>query len=366
MIKKVFRNTGYFTKELLVWNTLHNDRSMPWKHEKDAYKIWISEIILQQTQVKQGFGYYQRFIENFPTVTALAKAADEKVFKLWEGLGYYSRCRNLLHTARIIANDLNGIFPDSYADILALKGVGPYTAAAIASFAYDQPHAVIDGNVFRVLARFFGVNEPIDTTSGKKLFTQLAHDLLDKHAPATYNQAIMDFGATVCKPKLPLCTVCPLQKKCAAFNTNLIDQLPVKEKSIVKNNRYLNYLFLVYEGKVFVRQRNSKDIWHSLNEFILIETVKPPELQYIKQDNIYKTIDQKGQLKIISVSKVMRQQLTHLNVSGMFIIASLKNKIDLDGYKLVPLNRLSRLPFPKFITAFLKDYTVSLNLPQAV
>ncbi|MEO7802648.1 MAG: A/G-specific adenine glycosylase [Ginsengibacter sp.] len=366
MIKKNFKNGKYFTRELLSWNATHNNRPMPWKQEKDAYKIWISEIILQQTQVKQGLGYYQRFVENFPTITALAHAEDEKVFKLWEGLGYYSRCRNLLYTARLIVNDLEGIFPVNYENILALKGVGPYTAAAIASFAYNHPYAVIDGNVFRVLARFFGISQPIDCTTGKKLFIELAHNLLDKIAPATYNQAIMDFGATICKPKQPLCIECPLQKKCFAFKNNLVGQLPVKEKSIIKTNRYLNYLVIIYDGKVFVRQRITKDIWHSLNEFVLIETSKVFQLKNIKQDTIYKAIDQQGTLKIIETSKLMRQQLTHLNVSGIFIIASLKNFVDINSYKLVPLDELSQLPFPKFITAFLKDYTVSLNLPQAV
>jgi A/G-specific adenine glycosylase len=220
--------------------------------------------------------------------------------------------------------------------------------------------------VFRVLARFFGIREPIDITAGKKLFTKLAHQLLDKNAPSIYNQAIMDFGATVCKPKQPLCLECPLQKKCFAFKNDLIGQLPVKEKTIVKTNRYLNYLILIYEEKVFIRQRSSKDIWHSLNEFILIETVEPPDFDNIKLNAIYKSVNKKAQIKIIEASKVMCQQLTHLNVSGIFLIASLKKMIDLDGYRLVPLNGLSQLPFPKFIRAFLKDYTVSLNLPQVV
>src|SRR5437868_3718798 len=189
----------YFTNSLLNWNRKYNKRQMPWKGEKDPYKIWLSEIILQQTRVEQGWNYYHQFVENFPTVIHLAKAPETKVFKLWEGLGYYSRCKNLIATAKIIASKHKGKFPEAYEDIISLKGVGSYTAAAIASFAFDLPFAVVDGNVFRVLSRFFGIATAIDSTAGKKMFTQLAAELLDKKHPGIYNQALMDFGAVVCK-----------------------------------------------------------------------------------------------------------------------------------------------------------------------
>src|SRR5450432_3260301 len=194
-----------FTKKLLKWNLGSNTRTMPWKGEKDPYKIWLSEIILQQTRVEQGLGYYQKFIKAFPTVQQLAKAPQEKVFKLWEGLGYYTRCKNLIASALFISKDRKGKFPTDYESILGLKGVGPYTAAAIASFAYNLPHAVIDGNVFRVLSRYFGISTPIDSPDGKKLYALLANELLDKQEPGLYNQAIMDLGAVICKPQQPLC-----------------------------------------------------------------------------------------------------------------------------------------------------------------
>ena len=197
-----------FSRILQKWNREKNTRQMPWKGEKDPYKIWLSEIILQQTRVEQGLNYYNNFIKTFPDVHKLAKAPEEKIFKLWEGLGYYTRCRNLIASARYISKELKGKFPDTYEEIKALKGVGPYTAAAISSFAFNLPHAVVDGNVFRVLARIFGISTPIDSTEGKKKFTELANKLLDKKQPGFYNQAIMDFGAVICKPAPCLQSLC--------------------------------------------------------------------------------------------------------------------------------------------------------------
>ena len=219
-----------FTQILLNWHENENDRTMPWKGEKNPYKIWLSEIILQQTRVDQGMNYYLEFINKYPTVTDLALANDDDVFKLWEGLGYYSRCKNMLISARQIVNEYNGVFPADYDSILKLKGVGPYTAAAIASFAYDLPHAVLDGNVFRVLARYFGISTPIDGSEGKVYFAQLAKQLLHEGASASYNQAIMDFGATICTPKLPLCSVCVFNQQCEAFFNKKVQELPVKAK----------------------------------------------------------------------------------------------------------------------------------------
>ena len=226
------RRQKQFSKRLLEWNQRNNKREMPWKGEKDPYKIWLSEIILQQTRVEQGLKYYNNFIKAFPDVQALAKTQDAKIFKLWEGLGYYSRCRNLIASARFIAKERKGKFPGTYDDIKSLKGVGPYTAAAIASFAFNLPYAVVDGNVFRVLARVFGINKPIDSAEGKTFFNELATELLDKKQPGLYNQAIMDFGAVVCKPALPLCTKCIIKKNCFAFLNNKVNELPVKEKKI--------------------------------------------------------------------------------------------------------------------------------------
>ncbi len=266
------KNKKFFFEILIKWNRNENKREMPWKGEKDPYKIWISEIILQQTRVQQGLAYYNRFIKTWPNVKSLAKADEQKVYKLWEGLGYYSRCRNLIATAKYINNELGGRFPEKYENILSLKGVGDYTAAAIASFAFNLPYAVVDGNVFRVLSRFFGIEIPVDTTEGKKLFKALANELIDKKNPAEYNQAIMDFGAIVCKPLLPLCSECPLQKKCIAFQKKLVNVLPLKQKSINTRQRFFNYLQVEHKNKIYVNQRTGKDIWQNLHEFILIES----------------------------------------------------------------------------------------------
>src|ERR1700743_845026 len=221
-----------FTQILLKWHKHKNDRKMPWKGEKNPYRIWLSEVILQQTRVEQGWAYYEKFINAFPTVHELAAAGEQKVFKLWEGLGYYSRCRNLIATAKTIDSVYEGRFPAVYSEILALKGIGPYAAAAIASFAFNLPHAVVDGNVTRVLSRYFGDSTPIDTTAGKKLYSNLADALLDRERADLYNQAIMDFGATICLPRNPLCADCVQRSGCQALQKGLIAQLPVKEKSI--------------------------------------------------------------------------------------------------------------------------------------
>ncbi|TAG08743.1 MAG: A/G-specific adenine glycosylase [Sphingobacteriia bacterium] len=263
-----------FSSSLIQWNEQHNRRKMPWKGEKDPYKIWLSEIILQQTRVEQGLAYYESFIAAYPTILQLAAAKDEIVFKLWEGLGYYSRCRNLLTTARYIAFELGGVFPAQYEDLLQLKGVGPYTAAAIASFAYGLPHAVVDGNVYRVIARYFGIDLATDTTAGKKYFNELAQQLLFIKDPGKYNQAIMDFGATVCKPAAPACSTCILNKSCTALANGTVNALPVKSKTIQRKKRYLYYFIFQQAGFTAISQRMQKDIWHSLHEFYLMESTK--------------------------------------------------------------------------------------------
>jgi A/G-specific adenine glycosylase len=260
-----------FTKTLLAWHAKHNTRALPWKQEKDPYKIWISEIMLQQTQAATVIDYYLRFTSKYPTIKKLAVAKDDDVLKLWEGLGYYSRCRNILFTAREITQKYNGVFPTEHKNILALKGIGDYTAAAIASFAFDMPYAVVDGNVLRVLSRYFGILEAVDIPLVKKDISMLAQSLLDKKNPAVYNQAIMDFGATVCKPKLPLCSICTLQKKCVAYNKDLVDVLPVKQKTIAVKERFFHFLLLDDGKGIYLQQRNEQDVWQGLYQLPLHE-----------------------------------------------------------------------------------------------
>lgn len=355
-------NNTFFTRQLLAWNAQENKRSMPWKGEKDPYKIWLSEIILQQTRVDQGLEYYNRFVKAFPTVRQLANAPENKVFKLWEGLGYYTRCKNLIATAKYIAHELNGKFPDTYEDILALKGVGPYTAAAIGSFAFDIPKAVVDGNVFRVLARFFGIATATDGTAGKKEFTLLAQNLLDKKAPAIYNQALMDFGAIICKPQLPLCNTCVLKKKCTAFLNNRVSELPVKEKSIVKKTRWFYYFVVEYKGQWYVRKRGSKDIWENLYEFPLVEQSVEVSADDLLASAFLEAIVPMATITTVAVSDIYKQQLTHQTIYARFIKLSATKPIPAAGLEMVNKKQLDRLPFPKLISNFLKDKTVSLNL----
>ena len=325
---------------------------MPWKGEKNPYKIWLSEIILQQTRVEQGLKYYEKFITVFPDINKLAAAKDEKIYKLWEGLGYYSRCKNLIETARFISKKLNGKFPGTFEDMLSLKGVGNYTASAIASFAYNLPYAVVDGNVFRVLSRVFGVKKPIDSTEGKRLFSQLAFELLDKKQPGVYNQALMDFGAVICKPQNPLCHNCVLKDHCFAYKKGLVNKLPVKEKKIKITTRWFNYLVIGYNDKIYVHKRISNDIWRNLHEFVLIETSTDVSAKKVLAKAEKEKILKKDSYKVVSISPLYTQQLSHQKINGRFIEIAIKKEFVLPGFKLVSLKQLSRHAFPRLLNAY--------------
>lgn len=247
-----------------------NCRDLPWRSTRNPYYIWISEIILQQTRVMQGYDYFVRFIERFPTVEALAKAPEDDVMRMWQGLGYYSRARNLHHASRQIV--AMGRFPSTYEDIRALKGVGDYTAAAIASFAFDIPKAAVDGNVCRVWSRVFGVDEPIDSARGKQMITEIAQALLPKEHAAKYNQAVMEFGALQCVPRNPDCTSCPLAHKCAALAEGRVGELPTKSHKTKVEPRYLTYLYIHNDKELLLHKRTANDIWKNLYELPLIET----------------------------------------------------------------------------------------------
>jgi A/G-specific adenine glycosylase len=345
-----------FTSTLLHWHAKDNTREMPWKGEKDPYKIWLSEIILQQTRVEQGLAYYNRFISTYPTVFDLAKAKDQTVFKLWEGLGYYNRCRNLLATARVIVKTFNGKFPNDYETLLTLKGVGPYTAAAIASFAFNAPHAVLDGNVFRVIARYEGIEVPTDTTAGKKIFETRAAALLDKKRAGLYNQAIMDFGATVCKPLAPTCTICPLQKTCVAHATAQVNQLPIKEKQLVKKERRLYYFLLQVNDEIWVTERKHKDIWQGLFEFYVLEAGKKILWNETGTQQFLK--EQLGipSIKILHRSLEIKQTLTHQIITAQFIRVALSKKTSsITSGKWQKIGQLKKLPFPKLINQYLSE-----------
>jgi A/G-specific adenine glycosylase len=348
-----------FRTSLLEWYNPER-RNLPWKQSSSAYHIWLSEIILQQTRVDQGTPYYLKFIDLYPTISDLAAAPEEEVMKSWEGLGYYSRARNLHAAAKQVVVDFNGQFPSNYENILLLKGVGPYTAAAIASFAYNLPYAVLDGNVFRVLSRYFGIDIPVDTTEGKKYFSRLAQDCLDIHQPAKYNQAIMDFGALVCTPANPTCSVYPLSSNCKAFLQNRQRELPIKSKKIVRQDRCFTF-FVIHNGhSVFIEKRKDDDIWKSLYQFPCIEADKlDPSL----------TPSDAGwdiPFESISISPVFKQMLTHRNIFAQFLEVNLRSNGIVpeafeNQYQRIPYSELVHYPFPKIIREYLSDRFNSLH-----
>jgi A/G-specific adenine glycosylase len=338
----------FFTKALLKWHLEENKRDYPWTRQKDPYKIWLSEIILQQTRTEQGLPYYQKFIEHYPDIHSLAAAPEEDVFRLWQGLGYYSRCRNLIASAKTVSRDLKGVFPQKYEDILALKGVGDYTAAAVASFAFGLPYAVLDGNVYRLLSRFFGSSLPVDSREGKAFFKNLSGELLVKDNPAEYNQAIMDFGASVCRPKAPLCADCPLSERCIALKENTVDLLPVKEKKIQVKERLFHYFVLRKGDDIFIRQRMQKDIWQNLFEFYRIE--QREDFRNTKEWETLEPFIAGEQLSVFAG----KQRLTHQVIHSEFHILHLKTKPEIrPGGHWVKSESLKKYAFPKTILSFL-------------
>jgi A/G-specific adenine glycosylase len=351
-----------FTQKLLLWNKRSNKRAMPWKGEKDPYKIWLSEIILQQTRVEQGWTYYEKFIAAFPTIHQLAKADDKTIFKMWEGLGYYTRCKNLIAAARKIVTEYKGKFPATYSAIKSLPGIGPYTAAAISSFAFNEAQAVVDGNVQRVIARYFGISTPIDTTAGKKLYHSLAQALLDSKQPGIYNQAIMDFGAVICKPQNPLCGECVQRTACEAYAHGLVKQLPVKEKAIRKKHRWFSYFIIELKDRVYIRMRTGKDIWENLHEFVLFESPGAPETSATELPFLQELM--KGQpFQVKTISRVYRQLLTHQTINGHFVVISVSKPVPaLKDYLLIDRKDLSHYAFPRLINSFLGEQSSPAQL----
>lgn len=343
-----------FARLLIEWYHEHK-RDLPWRNTNDPYLIWISEIILQQTRVAQGYAYYQRFIERFPNLDSLAAAEENEVLKYWQGLGYYSRARNL-HQAAI---SVNGVFPVKYEDILKLKGVGTYTAAAICSFAYNQPHAVVDGNVYRVLSRFFGINEPIDSGKGKKIFASLAHDLLDKVQPALYNQAIMDFGALQCTPLSPDCTVCPFKNRCFAFNHNMVSSLPIKQNKTKTSERFFYYLLIRDNGNIYLNKRTENDIWKNLYELPLIESntalavddfIRKQEFASIFKENSVVNVRLLNKTKHVLSHRIIYADFYELEAQDIKMdFLSKYTRLNMADLELYPVSRLMHNFFENFL-----------------
>lgn len=338
--------------KLISWYK-KNKRDLPWRNTNDPYKIWLSEIILQQTQVVQGLNYYIKFTENFPTVLDLAKAPEDKVMRLWQGLGYYSRARNLHVAAKAIKLNHKGKFPNTYDSIKELKGVGDYTAAAVASFAFDLPHAVVDGNVYRVLSRLFNIETAINSTQGKKDFQLLADELMNKKQPALHNSAIMEFGALWCKPQNPKCEDCPLQAQCLAFQNKTVAQLPVKDKKVKLKNRYLHYFIFNYKNSVYIQKRTEKDIWQNLYEFYLIETAQPEPAEVLLKDKTLKKIIKK--FKVISISTAKKHVLSHQHLYATFYEIAIKNPINSKFLIKVKRDNLNNYGMPQLINKYLKS-----------
>lgn len=343
-----------FSEEIIGWY-LENKRDLPWRNITDPYRIWVSEVILQQTRVAQGYDYYLRFIEKFPTVSDLAAAAEDEVLKCWQGLGYYSRARNM-HAA---AKSMNGVFPTTYEDVLALKGVGDYTAAAICSFAYKMPYPAIDGNVYRVLSRCFGIDDPIDTAAGKRIFKELSQELIDINQPDIYNQGMMEFGALHCTPKSPHCSICPFSSHCIALDEGTIDLLPVKKSKAKVRNRYFNYFYIEIDKKfTFLNKRIDKDIWMNLYEFPLIETKKNNSLQEIVTNVSWKEwFEGISNVNIAPVVENIKHVLSHQIIHTNFYKVTLPHAEDtLSRFLLVNLDDLEKYPVSRLMHEFIDKF----------
>ena len=343
-----------FHKILSDWYK-QNKRDLPWRENNDPYFVWISEIILQQTRVDQGTDYFFRFIQRFPDIESLAGASEIEVLKVWQGLGYYSRARNIHVAARQIMNEFVGRFPETYENIKKLKGVGDYTAAAIASISFALPFAAVDGNVYRVLSRIFGIATPIDSTKGKKEFSDLAMQLIDKQNPGAFNEALMEFGALQCIPRNPTCMECPFLHQCFAFNHKEIARLPVKGNKIKVRNRFLNYLYLRYEKSIFLEKREASDIWQNLYQLPLIESSKALTIEELLNNEQFIALFGKSPLIIESISNEIIHLLSHQKLHVRFIEISLSQlQPNPKWIKILPQD-LPEYPIPKLIDNFLME-----------
>ncbi len=343
-----------FSDELIKWY-LENKRELPWRNSTDAYVIWLSEIILQQTRVEQGLPYFYRFLEKYPDVESFAAADEGDILNLWQGLGYYSRGRNMLKTARQVMEQFDGKFPEDYRELTQLKGIGDYTAAAISSFAANEARAVVDGNVYRVLARYFGISEPINSTKGKKIFQDIANDLLNQQHPGLHNQAMMEFGAMLCKPKNPDCEICPVRAGCFAYANNAISVLPQKLKKVKIRERFFNYLLITDGGTVLMNKRNEKDIWANMYDLPLIET--PTYLSSQQVAELPQVVAYFGEnVQIIKTFPIKKHVLTHQHLHTQFIqIANKPIKLEQEWF-YTELKKLKKLALPKIISIFINNF----------
>ena len=345
-----------FSNILALWY-LKNKRDLPWRKTKDPYFIWLSEIILQQTKVSQGASYYLKFSQKFKNISSLAQANEEQILKLWQGLGYYSRARNLHFTAKHIINNLNGVFPDNYNELIKLKGIGDYTASAISSICFNKPHATVDGNVYRVLSRYFGIITPINSSKGIKEFKNLAQLLIDSKNPGTHNQALMEFGALVCKPKNPECENCPLNDSCFALQKQKVNSLPIKINKVIKRDRYFNYLIINKKNKyTLLEQRIGNDIWKNLFEFPLFESNQEVGIKEIMQSEKFLEIikSEKYHLTKFNQQPIVHK-LTHQNLYATFWLIDIDESIK----NVVLWESINNFAIPTLIQNFVDKYRMN-------
>ena len=347
-----------FIQDTLINWYEENHRDLPWRNNPTPYEVWLSEVILQQTRVNQGMDYYLRFTEKWPTVNDLAQTSEEEVLKMWQGLGYYSRARNLYHCANQVVEQYKGEFPADFEKLKHLKGIGDYTAAAIASIAFNLPYAVVDGNVYRVLARLFDINTPINNNEGQKLFTQLADELLNKSQPGLHNQAMMEFGALHCTPKNPNCLLCPLQAQCLAFAHQTVMLRPVKLAKTKITTRYFNYLILRINDSLYLHKRNDNDIWKNLYDFPCIESQKPMSVEEVIASEAFLQLIENKPFTIIKSSPVFTHKLTHRTLLAQFIEIKLEQEllqIQTKDLFLTPETELGSFPIPRLIDLYLNN-----------
>lgn len=335
-------------KSLASWYE-QNKRELPWRANQDPYSIWLSEIILQQTRIDQGTAYYLKFIDRFPRIEDLAEAEEDEVLKLWQGLGYYSRARNLLYTAKTIQREFNGVFPKNYEEIKNLKGIGPYTASAIASIAFNQPVAAVDGNVSRVISRLFGIHDPINKPRGFKQIQAIADELLDKSNPGQHNQAMMEFGALQCTPKSPACGECILSVHCSALKEATVDQLPKKEGKVKRRSRYFHYIIVQNGSRIILNQRTKSDIWQGLFEFPMIETKDSRELEI---NEIHEQID--GEIELIRVNETTKHVLSHQDIFARFY--HVKAEFKSENKDTISIEKLHEYALPRLIDRYLESH----------
>jgi len=337
----------HFSDILNSWYSKYK-RELPWRNTTSPYNVWLSEIILQQTRVAQGLSYYNKFVKSYPDIEDLANDSEDNVLKLWQGLGYYSRARNLHATAKIVSSEFNGVFPETYDEIIKLKGVGAYTAAAISSFCYGENRAVVDGNVYRVLSRYFGISTPIDSTIGKNEFQELAQECLSSEKPGEHNQAIMEFGALQCTPN-PNCETCPLGASCIAYANSAVKAFPVKAKKIKVRDRYFNFIVISDNDSFYIQKRESKDIWQNLYQFPLKESEKEILSPLELEESIV------NQAVFLQVSEQFKHLLSHQRIYAKFWEFNLAEMPTLKGFKKIKKRDIQEFAIPRLIEKYLES-----------